>query len=286
MVALITGASGGLGTYLSRLLWEAGYDLILISRSLSDLKKTKLLLPPRKSQSCHLFSCDLSNPEELNLTLDSIEKKFSKLSLVINNAATHGPIGQFAKVNFQEWLNVFNVNLFSHAAICRKFIPQLSNSNSGVIVNIAGGGATSPRENFSAYAASKTAIVRFGEILALELAPFNISVNSISPGAMPTKLLRQVADGSEENVGSKELHFAKKIFQSSDTDREKIFEKVGELILFLVSPKGHRITGKLISAQWDNWYEWEMHLEEILKSDVYTIRRIAGRDRDMFWGDL
>ena len=212
--------------------------------------------------------------------------KFPKISLVINNAATHGPIGEFTKVDFQEWVNVFNVNLFSHAAICRKFIPQLANSHNGLIINIAGGGATSPRENFSAYAASKTAVVRFGEILALELARFNISVNSISPGAMPTKLLREVADGLVEDVGSRELDSAKKIFQSSIFKKNKIFEKVGELVLFLASPEGHTITGKLISAQWDNWYEWQLHLEELLKSDVYTIRRIAGRDREMDWGDL
>jgi len=228
----------------------------------------------------------MSRLDELNLVLESIDRKFPEISLIVNNAGTHGPIGNFSAVNFQEWVDVFSVNLFGHAAIIRKLIPQLTLSNNGSIINIAGGGATSPRENFSAYAASKTAIVRLGEILAIELAQFNISVNSISPGAMPTKLLQEVAESPEEVAGANELDLAKKVLLITDAEKDQIFKKVGELVLFLASPQGRGITGKLISAQWDNWHEWQLHLDDSLKSDAYTIRRIVGKDRGMDWGDL
>jgi NAD(P)-dependent dehydrogenase (short-subunit alcohol dehydrogenase family) len=286
MIALITGASGGLGSFLSCLLWDRGYSLILISRSLNNLEATRALLSKKRSQSCDLFACDMSRLDELNSVLESIERRFPEISLIVNNAGAHGPIGDFSKVNFQEWVDLFNVNLFGHAAIIRKFIPQLTRSNNGSIINIAGGGATSPRENFSAYATSKTAIVRLGEILAIELAQFNISVNSISPGAMPTKLLREVAESPEEAAGANELDLAKKVFLSTDAEKNQIFKRVGELVLFLASPRGRKITGKLISAQWDNWHEWQLHLDDLLQSDVYTIRRIIGKDRGMNWGDL
>ena len=62
-------------------------------------------------------------------------------------------------------------------------------------------------------------------------------------------------------------------------------DQVGDLALFLASSNANRITGKLISAVWDNWKEWPAHLHELNTTDVYTLRRITGRDRDMGWGD-
>jgi 3-oxoacyl-[acyl-carrier protein] reductase len=83
-------------------------------------------------------------------------------------------------------------------------------------------------------------------------------------------------------AGEKELAAAERV---SDTD-ENVTAKAVDLCLFLASDASKGITGRLISAQWDNWREWPSHLQELVGSDLYTLRRIAGRDRGQSWGDL
>jgi predicted dehydrogenase len=148
-------------------------------------------------------------------------------------------------------------------------------SGGGSIINISGGGATSPRENFSSYATSKAAIVRFSETLAMETRGDGIRVNCIAPGAMKTSMLEEVIKKGNKVAGEKEYEIARKIIVEGGAS----MERVAELALFLASDESNGITGKLISAVWDNWKQWPEHLKELNESDVYTIRRIAGRDR-------
>ena len=86
--------------------------------------------------------------------------------------------------------------------------------------------------------------------------------------------------GSEKS-GEKEFSNAEKVIVEGGVS----MDQVADLIVFLASKSNRGITGKLISAVWDNWKEWPNHLDELNKSDVYSLRRITGRDRAMDWGD-
>ena len=134
----------------------------------------------------------------------------------------------------------------------------------------------------SIYAASKAAAVRFIETLALEYRDSGVSFNSVAPGMLKTKLLDQMLDAGPDRVGAN--LFTKSLAKaegSIDTSSQAI-----KLIDFLASENSVGITGKLISAEWDNWIKWPNQLEEIADSDVYTLRRITGRDRGQEWGDI
>jgi len=148
------------------------------------------------------------------------------------------------------------------------------------IINLSGGGATGPRANFSAYATAKVGLVRFSETIAEELKGDGIRVNCIAPGAMKTGMLQEVVNKSVA-AGQREAALAGEVF----TKGGAYMDDVSDLALFLASNASKGISGKLISAVWDNWQEWPMHLDELSQSDAYTLRRIAGRDRGFFWGD-
>ena len=141
--------------------------------------------------------------------------------------------------------------------------------------------ATNPMPRISAYAVSKAAIVRFAETLAEEVRDSGIDVNAIAPGALNTRMLDEVLEAGPEKVGQAFYERSLKQKESGGVP----LDRGAELALFLASEASDGITGKLISAVWDNWEHWPEHLEDLSSSDAYTLRRIVGRDRGFEWGD-
>jgi 3-oxoacyl-[acyl-carrier protein] reductase len=178
-------------------------------------------------------------------------------------------------------MQAIQINLFGSVLMCRAVLPWLKKQRSGKIIQLSGGGATNPMPNISAYAVSKAAIIRFAETIAEEVRDYNIDVNAIAPGALNTRMLDEVLAAGPEKVG--QAFYEKSLKQRESGGAGLI--KAAELAVFLASAASNGITGKLISAMWDDWEHWPEHLEELNKSDAYTLRRITGRDRGITWGD-
>ena len=142
-----------------------------------------------------------------------------------------------------------------------------------------GGGATAPLPNISAYAASKAAVVRLTETLAEEVKSLGIDINAVAPGALNTRMLEEVLKAGPNKVGTS--LYQKALKQQEDGGAPP--EKAAELCLFLASSQSDGITGKLLSALWDGWANFDTHQEDIRNSDIYTLRRIIPKDRGMDW---
>lgn len=278
--ALITGGSTGLGAHLVRRFWLEGNSLVVVARDHVDIHSVLDELPKRGSQSATPLVCDLADAAKVAVLIDAIKAKIPHLNVLVNNAAMQGPIGPMSENDPSAWQQTLLVNLLAPVALCRGLIPLMKKSDGASIINLAGGGATGPRANFSAYATSKAGLVRFSETIAQELIGYGIRVNCIAPGAMKTAMLKEVLAKSDA-AGSREAYLAREVFQKGGAS----MDRVADLALFLASDASKGISGKLISAVWDNWEEWPKHLDELSQSDVYTLRRIAGRDRGFVWGD-
>jgi 3-oxoacyl-[acyl-carrier protein] reductase len=151
----------------------------------------------------------------------------------------------------------------------------------GSIINLSGGGAAGPRENFSAYASAKTALVRFSETLAAEVKSHGIRVNALAPGAMNTSMMRETVDAGPERAGADYQH----ALQTIEKDSGATAQRAAELCLFLATDESAGLTGRLLSAVWDPWQHLAEHIREIESSDIYTLRRIIPRDRGMQWSE-
>ena len=279
-VALITGGSRGLGAHLVRRFWSKGYSLLVVARSKSDVEQLLASLPPRIEQSAVPLACDLADNAQLGSLIDFARASLSRLDVLINNAAIHGPIGPLAETDLLAWQQAVRVNLLAPVQLCHGLIPLMRRSGNASIINLSGGGAAGPRANFSSYATAKAALVRFSETLAEELKSDGICVNCIAPGAMKTDLLREVLTKGDL-AGTRELSAANEALNNGGVSMDRI----ADLALFLTGDASRGITGKLISAVWDDWEHWPMHLDVLATSDVYTLRRVTGRDRGLKWGD-
>lgn len=238
-------------------------------------------LGAKPGQSVHMVVADVTQEEEIGKLGPAIQSLVPRLDIAINNAGIQGAIGPAWENDWAEWLDTLRTNLLAPVGISRLVAPWMIASGGGSIINLSGGGATGPRANFSAYATAKAGLVRFSETLAEELKPHNVRVNCISPGAMRTSMLQDIVDKGEAAVGDKEYKLARRVM----TEGGASMDVVAELCKFLASDAARGITGKLISAVWDDWRTWPDHIEELSATDVYTLRRIVGRDRGFSWGD-
>jgi len=278
---LVTGASRGLGRVLAEHFWRRGWNLILLARNRSVLAESVRPFGERTGQTLHTIAADLSRPEEIARIVETSKSLIPRLDVLINNAGIQGPIGVVWKNDWSEWLEALQVDMLAPIDLCRRVSPWMMENGGGSIINLSGGGATGPRANFSAYATAKAGLVRFSETLAEELKPHNVRVNCVAPGAMATSLLEEVVGQGESAAGKREHDLADRVLREGGAS----LPRVADLCLFLASEASLGITGKLISAQWDDWEHWPEHLEDLKSSDAYTLRRIAGRDRGLSWGD-
>jgi 3-oxoacyl-[acyl-carrier protein] reductase len=152
---------------------------------------------------------------------------------------------------------------------------------SGKIIVLSGGGATQPMPGFSAYAASKAAVVRLTETLADELRDDHIDVNAIAPGALNTRLLDEVLAAGPDKVG--QAFYDRSVKQKAEGGTS--LEKGAALCAFLLSPESDGVTGRLLSAVWDPWADLPARRDELAKSDIYTLRRIVPKERGRDWGE-
>src|SRR3990167_4966075 len=232
--ALITGASRGLGKKIAQLFWREGVNLILVARTLEKLEELRdeLQVSSTFHQKINIIKADLADQNDFIKIMDS-----QRVDILINNAAIQGPIGSLWENDWKSWQETVQVNLLSPVALCRAVVPQMIKNNFGKIINVSGGGATSARPKFSAYAVSKAGLVRFSETLAEEVKPFNISVNCIAPGMMNTDMLQEILQAGEEIVGIKEFQQVKQ----KTKDDHAIIECAAELCVYLASLNGNDI---------------------------------------------
>jgi NAD(P)-dependent dehydrogenase (short-subunit alcohol dehydrogenase family) len=282
-VAIITGANQGFGLEVARTYLLAGADLMLCARNASLLEKARgeLLRSARPGQKVIARAVDVSVESEVREMVRATIEELGGCHILVNNAGIYGPKGEIEDVDWAEWIKAIEINVYGSILMCRATLPHFKAQGYGKIIQLSGGGATSPMPRISAYAVSKAAIVRFAETLAEEVRGSGIDVNAIAPGALNTRMLDEVLEAGPEKVGK---DFYERALKQRDSGGVPL-NRGAELAVFLASPASDGITGKLISAVWDNWEQWPDHLQTLDSSDVYTLRRIVGRDRGFEQGD-
>jgi NAD(P)-dependent dehydrogenase (short-subunit alcohol dehydrogenase family) len=282
-VALITGASQGLGAEIARQYVTNGASVILSSRNADKLESQRVTLAPLLVPEARIISItgDVGKPRDVDAIFAKLYSEFHRLDILVNNAGVYGPMGNIEDVDWDAWVDAIRINLLGLVYVSRAAMPMFRAQRYGKIINISGGGATNPMPSITAYAASKAGVVRFTESLALECKHDHIDVNAIAPGALLTHMMDQLLEAGPDRVGQEFYDRMKSIADEGGTPLH-----VGAgLCVFLGSSDSDGITGKLIAAQWDRWEDWPQHLDELNASDVYTLRRISGRDRNKEWGD-
>src|SRR3990167_851806 len=186
-VALVTGASRGLGRAMALALAEAGSDVALAARSQPDLERTAEDAR-RHGVRAEIFGADVREPREIEAMVAAAEAAFGRIDVLVNNAGIAGAEKRFVDLTAEDWDEGLAVDLRAPALCARAGARGMIERKRGRIVNIASIGGLGAVARLGPYCVSKAALIQLTRVMALELARHNVQVNALCPGYFRTPM--------------------------------------------------------------------------------------------------
>ncbi|MDN2495239.1 glucose 1-dehydrogenase [Nocardia nova] len=230
-VAIVTGASRGLGRAAAQALLEEGASVLLVARSREPLEQLHAEYPQRSAVS----PCDMRDMDAVAALAQAAVDAFGRLDIVVNNAGI-APAGRFDEQPQHVWDEVFDVNVRAPAVLTRAAARYLLPQGSGKVVNIASTSGITGKPTLVAYSSSKGAVLQFTKALAGEWAKKGIQVNAIAPGAFVTDAQSAVTESPD--ILAKRL-------RKIPAGRMGAPEEFGPLVAYLASPLSDFVTGSV-----------------------------------------
>jgi 3-oxoacyl-[acyl-carrier protein] reductase len=237
-VALVTGASGGIGSHIAQKLIENGYFTIATYNSdLQGINNLKTRLEKvGLSDFLVPIKVDLSDTKYILRAFSVVSQSFKHIDILVNNAGVD-LIKQITDTTEEDWDRVFNINVKSAFTITNLVLPKMIERKQGKIVNISSVWGISGASCEVAYSASKSALIGYTKALAKELAPSNINCNCVCPGVIDTKMNAKFTKEELEDIKSE-----------IPKGRLGSPNEIADLVYFLCSENSDYITGQIITA--------------------------------------
>ena len=197
--ALITGGNKGLGKAMARGLAEAGADIVIASRNEAELQAALGEILAGTGRKGHYVVTDVSNRDEVKKLAQEAVGKMGKIDILVNNAGMNAPQAIDA-ITDETWDRVLEVNLSSVMALTRAIVPQMKERRWGRVVHISSVLGQTSKEKRNAYSATKSALIGLARASALDLGPFNVTVNCIAPGPFLTDMPMSILSDAEKQV--------------------------------------------------------------------------------------
>lgn len=262
---LVTGAGRGIGKRLAIGFAGRGARVGLLARSKAELDLCHLEIEHGGGAALRIRA-DVCDYEQVAAAMERVRVQFgSPVQVLVCSAAVLGTIAPFVETSPKSWQEIVQTNLVGVFNACRAALPQMLERRSGKIIVVAGvGGVTPARPNFAVHSATKTAVVRFVESLAEEIADRNVQVNCLSPGETYTHMTDQIL-AAGDRAGWREIEAARQVRMTGGVPAEKQIE----LALFLASNQSNHITGRMIHVDDD----WRKLKEKSITAELYRLRR-------------
>ena len=228
--ALITGASGGIGKEIAKVLIEHNAEICVSGRNLEELNALKKSL----GDKCHVVACDLSKKDEISKLITKTDEFLEHIDILINNAGiTKDNI--FLRMSENEWEDVLNVNLNSTFNILKLITKGMVKRKYGRIINISSVVGVTGGAGQVNYSASKAGLIGLTKSLSQEIATRNITVNCIAPGFIETPMTEKLDDKRKDAI-----------LNSIPMNRIGTPKDLSSAIIFLASQESSYITGQTI----------------------------------------
>lgn len=237
-VAIITGARRGMGKAHSLTLAKAGAKVIVSDLVKEDCQKVVDEIKKEGGEAIAV-KCDISKKEEVDAMVQKAVEEFGRVDILVNNAGI-ADFKPFLEMTEKDWNKTININLKGYFLCTRACAEIMAEQKSGNIINIASiamGQVGAGFMNLAHYCASKGGIVAMAEELAVELAPYNIRVNTIAPGVIDTPMASSVKDNEEA---------LKSTLSRVPMNRMGKAQEIADAVLFLASDKSSYINGEVI----------------------------------------
>jgi 3-hydroxybutyrate dehydrogenase len=241
-VALITGASRGIGLAIAKAFAAEGAKLALCSRTESDIKLTAQSV----GKGSIAIGCDVCNPEQVHAMVERALKQFGQIDILVNNAgdAISAPI---VKTDLSLWDKMINSNLTSVFLCTRAVLPHMIEKKSGRILNVSSIAGKMGSKYVAAYSAAKHGVIGFTKCVAIEMAEHRITCNAVCPGYVDTPLTERSIKNISEKTGVS-VGQARRLIENENVQRRLIKpEEVANVAVFLCSDDAAGITAEAVN---------------------------------------
>lgn len=261
---LVTGGSRGIGKRLALGFARLGARIALIGRTRAEIDLAQLEIEQAGGNALAIRA-DVTDAERMRVAVDRARVAYGGVDVLICGAAVMGPLDSFLRTPLKQWTDAITVNLLGVANSCHAVLPSMMERRAGKVIALVCDTNDKPNLNSSAYASSKTAVVRFVEAVAHEVADHNIQMNSLDPGPTYTSMTDEIIR-AEERLETKVVSAAKETRRTGGVSPDAQLEHA----MFLASEQSNHITGKLIDVSDD----WKKLRNSILSEDALTLRRL------------
>lgn len=232
-VALVTGGNRGLGYAIAQALAEAGASVAIVCRTAAAAETAAAALSQLTGRECRGFACDVTQPEAVHALVDLVIADFGQVDILVNNAGLNVR-GAIEDLTLDQFRSVQETNVTGPWLMCRALATHFKKRQQGRVINLGSAFSIITMPDRSAYSTSKGAVLQLTRTLALEWAPFNITVNCILPGPFHTEMNRTLSENPE----------VYKLFRAKiPLGRWGNPEELGGLVVFLASDAASFITG-------------------------------------------
>jgi NAD(P)-dependent dehydrogenase (short-subunit alcohol dehydrogenase family) len=233
--ALITGGGRGIGRAIALTLAEAGADVAIAARTLSQVEQVAEEVRALNRHSLAL-QADVTDPLSVAEMVTYTNNELGRIDILVNNAGIWGT-SSLASFNDDAWHRIIETNLNGPFYCCRAVAPQMLECRSGRVINISSNYATMAAVNGAAYNSSKAALNMLTKVLALEWAPYNVGVNAIGPGWFETEMSKASLETPEQRAEVESI---------IPMGRLTSLRELGLLAVYLASPASNWMTGQVI----------------------------------------
>jgi NAD(P)-dependent dehydrogenase (short-subunit alcohol dehydrogenase family) len=252
-VALVTGASRGIGREIARALAMNGAKVAVTARNAEMLEETVMIITDAGGE-CAAFVMDVTDYDAITEVVTAITEKYGAIDLLVNNAGIGmGGLPPW-ETDIDAWWKIQEVNLKGVFMVSHAVMPSMIEHRKGRVINVGSYVGTYPSPTSSAYSVSKAALVRLTDSTAVAAQEYGVSVFVISPGLVYTDMTKDAPP-----------------FQDLPASAWVPIERSGELCVALASGKADKLTGRFIHANADDLDDLIARADEIIENDLYTL---------------
>lgn len=223
-ICIVTGASQGTGKAVAVGLLDAGAQVVIVSRSEANLEAALQAMPSPENVWIH--AADVTCSQQAEILVQEVVQRYGRVDLLVNNVGG-GLKKELVETSDEDWQHLLALNLTSTFNCCRAVLPVMREQRSGLIINIASKAGRIGEGDFAAYCAAKHGVIGLTRALADSESAYGIRVNAICPGPIATEKM-------------------KKLYPQVEKSGWSTPQDVAQTVLYLASPAGHAMQGKLV----------------------------------------
>jgi len=236
-IALITGASRGIGEAIAVAYAQSGAKVVLASRKQAGLESVAQRIREAGGEALPL-AAHTGDQGAVTALVEEALSTYGKIDVVVNNAATNPHFGPILTAEESHWDKILDVNLKGYFRVIKACVESMQAHGGGKVINMASVAGLEPEPMMGVYSISKAAVLMLTKALAVELAPFNIQVNALAPGFVKTKFTSALWQNPQINDA---------IIKQVPQKRMAEPEEIAGLAVYLASPASSFVTGSIFS---------------------------------------